>query len=168
MPSKISIRERIMRQWRTNLAAITEVDIGTVHRFDTRHVQVEPGDIELVEESAEYLHDSTSGNVGTLDQTMDIRVAVNVPAPVDGSDPTGSVTARYLAAVEEKLLSDRFTIETATTQKLTYDLKLVGAKINDFASGVVHCEVIFRVYFRTSRTDPYLYATLITLQTEEL
>lgn len=147
MPYNVSIRERIVRQWATNLGAITEVDVGTVHRFDTRLTATyQPTDIIISQDSGEYLTDATIGNMGTLDQTMELRVIAYVPAPVDDSESTAKYTNRYLAAIEDCLLSDRFTTETTGGAKLTYDVKLVNSEFDEFDGGVVFCAVTARMY----------------------
>ena len=83
------------------------------------------------------------------------------PSPVEQNQ------LRYLAAIEDCLLSDRFTTETTGGAKLTYDVKLVNSEFDEFDGGVVFCAVTARMYFRTSRTDTST-GQLITLQTEEL
>lgn len=154
MPSPISIRERIVRQWKTNIAAITDVTIGTVHRWDARvdHQAYQPADLWVIVDAVAYKPEE---QLAWLEQSIDLCVRAYVPAPDNGTLTTAIVADRWMAAIEKVLLSDRFTTETATGVKLSYDMQIDSAEIAELQDGVTHVAVTTKVFFRTSRTTPY-------------
>lgn len=159
MPSPISIRERIVRQWKANVATITDVTIGTVYRWDARVDQThyQPSDIWITVDSIDYEQEE---QVAVVNQTITLRVAAYVPVPDDGTLATASIADRWMSAIEKILFSDRTTVETNTAKKLSYDMRLDSAEVAELQDGVTHVAVSAKVFFRTIRSSPYESGTV--------
>ena len=164
MPEAIPIRERILRQLRTNAATIT--GIGTVRRWDTR-AKFTPIHLDaVVAASDETAEEGPQGTIGYTDKTLPVVVAVILFQSEASDDDSDWLRNRWQARLEQKLMANPAIIEAVTNQRLAIDTQISLIDGPDYAEGSLSAAVQVDVTYRHDRNSPYTWGTLITQQTE--
>lgn len=175
MPESISIRERICRQVRTNVAAIS--GIGDVVRWDARGKYragstwvetLDHLDAMVFASDDEGIAEGSEGSIGTVIKTLPVFVFVVIRQDEDDTTSTDALVNKWLAALEYKLTADPFVIETATSVRLASDsevTRLYSAPREEGEREAI-AGVMFEVEYTHDRNSPYQYGTAIPVLTE--
>ncbi len=164
MPEAIPIKERILRQLRTNAATIT--GIGTVRRWDTR-AKTTPIHLDaIVAVSDETAEEGPQGTIGYTDKTLPVIVAVILFPNEASDDDSDWLRNRWQARLEQELMADPAIVEAVTLERLAIDTQITAIPGPDYAEGSLSAAVQVDVTYRHDRNSPYTLGTLITEQTE--
>ena len=175
MPVSVAISERILRQVRTDVAAIT--GIGTVVRMSA------PGrwwtgsewldelgdtDAQVVFGGEDVISEAIGGNSAPVTKRMRVGVAVSVARPETETTPTDAKIQYWNALVEQAVMSNAQIAETATSVRLASETRLANVPETLTTQGQRESVALkfFEIDYLHERNNPFRFGTVIPLVTE--
>jgi hypothetical protein len=161
MPESIAIKERILRQIRTDMAAMT--DVAAAYRWDARgETNYENLSAIIVEgdEEAEHV------NIQKTDKMLPVSVCLLVTPDSSASERSSVTTVRWQARIEQKVIANRHWQETVGSVQLASDTHILSAATVEFEDGLLQIIVTFLVFYEHDEGNPYVLTGQIALLEE--